>query len=52
MKIEQMLFIDSVSYLPMALRKLNEAFGISETISWYPQYFNKKYELILCWTQP
>jgi len=31
MKIEHMLFIDSVSYLPMPLRKLPEAFGLSVT---------------------
>ena len=37
MKIEHM-FIDSVSYLPMPLRKLPEAFGLSVTKSWYPHY--------------
>jgi hypothetical protein len=40
MKIEHMLFIDSVSYLPMPLRKLPEAFGLSVIKSWYPHYFN------------
>jgi len=40
MKIEHMLFIDSVSYLPMPLRKLPEAFGLSVTKSWYSHYFN------------
>jgi len=45
MKIEHMLFIDSVSYLPMPLRKLPEAFGISVTKSWYPHYFNTKTNL-------
>jgi len=40
MKIQHMLFIDSVSYLPMPLRKLPEAFGLSVTKSWYPHYFN------------
>jgi hypothetical protein len=40
MKIEHMLFIDSVSYIPMPLRKLPEAFGLSVTKSLYPQYFN------------
>jgi hypothetical protein len=39
MKIEHM-FIDSVSYLPMPLRKLPETFGLSITKSWYPHYFN------------
>jgi len=40
MKIEHMLFIDSVSYLPMKIRKLPEAFGLSVTKSCYPHYFN------------
>jgi len=40
MKIEHMLFIDSVSYLPMPLRKLPEAFGLPVNKSWYPHYFN------------
>jgi hypothetical protein len=34
MKKEQMLFIDSVSYLHMPLRKLHEAFGLDATKSW------------------
>jgi hypothetical protein len=41
MKIEHMLFIGSVSYLPMPLSKLPEAFGLVTTKSWYPHYFNK-----------
>ena len=40
MTIHHMTFIDSVSFLPMALRKLPEAFGLSVTKSWYPHYFN------------
>jgi hypothetical protein len=40
MKIEHMLFIHSVSYLPMPLRELSDAFGLSVTKSWYPHYFN------------
>ena len=40
MKIEHMLIIDSVSYLPMPLRNLPVAFGLSVTKSWYPHYFN------------
>jgi len=40
MKIEHTLFIDSVSYLPIPLRKLLEAFGLSVTKPWFPQYFN------------
>ena len=45
MKIEHMLFIDNLSYLPMSLRKLPEAFRISVTISWYPHNFNKNKNL-------
>ena len=45
MKIERMLFIDSVSYLPMPLRKVPEAFGLGTTKSWYPHYFNKNTNL-------
>ena len=30
------LFFDSVSFLPCALRKLPEAFGLQATKSWYP----------------
>ena len=36
MKIEHMLFIEFVSFLPMLSRKLPEAFGISVNKSWYP----------------
>jgi hypothetical protein len=40
MTVEQLTFLDSISFLPMALRKLPEAFGLSTTKSWYPHYFN------------
>jgi hypothetical protein len=40
MKMEHLVFLDSVSYLPCALRKLPEAFGLSATKSWYPHCFN------------
>jgi hypothetical protein len=42
MKMEHMTFLDSASYLPMALRKLPETFGFSVKKSWYPHYFNTK----------
>ena len=45
MKIEHLVFLDSVSYLPCALRKLHEAFGLQATKSWYPQYFNTEENL-------
>jgi hypothetical protein len=42
MKFEHMLFVDSVSFLPLALRKLPEACGLSSSNSWYLHYFNTK----------
>ena len=44
-KIEHMIFIDSASYLPMPLRKLPEAFGLSVAKSWFPDYFNTEANL-------
>jgi hypothetical protein len=35
MKMEHLQFLDSSCYLPMSLRKLPEAFGLSVTKSWY-----------------
>jgi hypothetical protein len=40
LKMEHLTFLDSASFLPMALRKLPEAFGLSQRKSWYPHYFN------------
>jgi len=40
MKIEHLVFLDSVSFLPCALRKLPEAYGLTASKSWYPHYFN------------
>jgi hypothetical protein len=45
MKIELMHFLDSASYLPMPLRQLPEAFGVTVTKSWYPHYFNTQTNL-------
>ena len=39
MKIEHLTFLDSISFLPMALRKLPEAFGLTATKLWYPHFF-------------
>ena len=39
-KMENLVFFDSVSFLPCALRKLREAFGLQTIKSWYPYYFN------------
>ena len=40
MTIQHVTFLDSISFMPMALRKLPEAFGLSATKSWYPHLFN------------
>jgi len=40
MKFEHLVFLDSVSFLPCALHKLPEAFGMSACKSCYPHYFN------------
>jgi hypothetical protein len=42
MRLEHLHFLDSISYLPMPLRKLLQAFGLSATKSWYPHFFNTK----------
>ena len=45
MEIEHIVFLDNVSFLPRALRKLPEAFGVKATKSWYPHYFNTEVNL-------
>jgi len=45
MKIHHIQFIDSVSYMPMPLRKLPEAFGLQAFKSWFPHMFNTKANL-------
>jgi hypothetical protein len=40
MQVEHLHFLDSVSFLPMALRKLPQAFGLSTRKAWYPHFFN------------
>jgi hypothetical protein len=40
-KMQHVHFLDSVSFLPMPLRKLPEAFGLSSK-SWFFHYFNTK----------
>jgi len=39
MKMEHLVFLDSVYFLPFPLRKLPEAFGLTASKSWYPHYF-------------
>jgi len=45
MKIHHIQFLDSVSYMPMPLRKLPEAFGLQASKSWFPHLFNTKANL-------
>jgi hypothetical protein len=45
MKMEYLLFFDSVSFLPCPLRKLPKAFGLQTAKSWYPHYFNTEENL-------
>jgi hypothetical protein len=40
MRFERCTFLDSLSYLHLSLRKLPEAFVLTSSKSWYPQYFN------------
>jgi len=52
MKMEHLVFLDSVSFLPCALRKLPKAFGPSASKSWYPHYFNTAENLNYVGTVP
>jgi len=45
MKMEHLVFLDSVSFLLCSLRKLPEAFGLTASKSWYPHYFNTEENL-------
>jgi hypothetical protein len=45
MEMQHINFLDSVSYLPMPLRKLLEAFELSSSKSWFPLYFNTEANL-------
>ena len=45
MKMEHLVFLDSVYYLPFALCKLPEAFGLPASNSWYPHYFHTRENL-------
>jgi hypothetical protein len=39
---EYLVILDSISFLPFALRKLLNAFGLTVAKSWYPHYFNTR----------
>ena len=45
MRMEHLVFLDSVSFLPFPLRMLPEAFGLTVAKSWYPHYFNTEENL-------
>jgi len=45
MKMEHLVFLDSVSFLPCALRNLAEAFGLQAAKSWYLHYLNTEENL-------
>jgi hypothetical protein len=45
MKMEHLVFLDSVSFLPFPLRILSEVFGLTAHKSWYPHYFNTEENL-------
>jgi len=45
MKMEQLIFLDSVSFLPCSRRKLAEAFGLTASKSCCPHYFNTEENL-------
>jgi len=45
MKMEHLVFLDSVSFLPCPLRKLTEAYVLTSSKSWYPHYFNTEENL-------
>jgi len=45
MKIQNLVFLDSVSFFPCALRKLPEAFVLTASKSWLRHYFNTEENL-------
>jgi hypothetical protein len=45
MKMQHIHFLDSISYLPMSLRKLPEAFGLLSSKSWFRHFYNTKANL-------
>ena len=44
-KVEHLVFLDSVSFLLCPLLKLPEAYGLTASKSWYPHYFNAEEHL-------
>ena len=52
MKMDHLVFLDSVSFPPCALMKQPEAFGLQASKSWYPPYFNAEKNLDYVGTMP
>jgi len=46
MRMEHLVLLDSVSFLPIPLRRLPEAFGLTVSKSWYPHYFTTEENLV------
>ena len=42
MRAEHLVFLDSISFLPFALRKLHGAFELTVAKPWKPHYFNTR----------
>jgi len=45
MRMQQLVFLDSMIFLPFPLRSLLEAFGLTVAKSLYPHYFNTEENL-------
>jgi len=45
MKMQHLVFLDSVSFLPLPLRKLPGAFGLTASKSWFAHLFNTEENL-------
>jgi len=45
MKMDHLVFLDSVFFLPFPLRNLPKAFGLTASKSRYPHYFNTEENL-------
>ena len=45
MRVEHLVFLDSISFLPFAFRKLPEALGLSVAKPLYPYYVNTRANL-------
>ena len=43
--MERLVFLDSVSFIPCAVRKLPQALGMQAIPSWYPHYINTEENL-------